>query len=52
MCQEKLGQVNVQQIMTFSTELITGNMLATVTDAELWQTCIENIWRTKLRFCI
>jgi len=50
MCQEKLGKVNVQQIMPFSTELTTGNMLATVTDAELWQTFIENIWSTQLRF--
>ena len=30
MCQEKLGKVNVQQIMTFSTELTTVKMLATV----------------------
>jgi hypothetical protein len=49
MCQEKIGKVNVQQKMPFSTELTTGNMLATVTDAELWQTCIENIWSTRLR---
>ena len=52
MCQEKIGKVNVQQKMPFSTELTTGNMLATVTDAELWQTCIENIWSTRLRIWI
>ena len=38
-----------QQIMTCSTELTTVKMLATVTDAEWWQTCIYNIWSAKLR---
>jgi len=46
---KKLGKVNVQQIMTCSTELTTVKMLATVTDAERWQTYIDNIWSAKLR---
>ena len=49
MCQEKLGKVNVQQMMTCSTELTTVKMLATVTDAEWWQIYIDNIWSAKLR---
>ena len=48
-CEEKLGKVNVQQIITCSTELTTVKMLATVTDAEWWQTYIDNIWSAKLR---
>jgi hypothetical protein len=49
MSQEKLGKVNVQQMMTCSIELTTVKMFAIVTDAEWWPAYIDNIWSAKLR---